>query len=127
MTHRYLIQAYGTSDVGRVRANNEDSFFIADLSAGVRIEKNGDLSFPAGPGGSLFAVADGMGGAAAGEMASRLGLRIVYKVVQESIREINHPDNEELEEILIDAVATANRRIFQMGRDYEEYRAWAPP
>jgi len=122
MPHQFYIYAYAASDVGRVRTNNEDSLLIANLSEYVRIEKSGELSFPAGAGGGLFAVADGMGGAAAGEMASRIGLRMVYKEIQDNIGDTYPSDNEEMEELFIDAVASANRRIFQLSREYEEYR-----
>ncbi len=117
----YQIHAFACSDVGRVRAGNEDSFFVANLSEGMRIEKNGILRFPAGPLGSLFAVADGMGGAAAGEMASKLCLKTLYHEVQELIQEAGQPDEGLLEEILIGAVGTANNRIYGLGSSNHEY------
>ncbi len=117
----YQIHAFACSDVGRVRARNEDSFFVANLSEGVRIEKNGVLRFEAGPLGSLFAVADGMGGAAAGEMASRLCLKTLYQEVQELIREVRQPDGDLLEEILIEGVGTANSRIYSLGSHNHDY------
>jgi protein phosphatase len=119
--HHIQVHAFACSDVGRVRDINEDSFFIANLSEGVRIEKSGVLRFRSGSLGSLFAVADGMGGAAAGEMASRLCMRTVYRDVQELIREVRQPDQNILEDILIEAVGNANSRIFEMGSYYREY------
>jgi protein phosphatase len=110
----YQIHAFACSDVGRVRTCNEDSFFVANLSEGVRIETNGILRFASGPLGSLFAVADGMGGAAAGEMASKLCCKTLYGEVQELIREVRQPDENLLEEILIEAVGSANRRIYEL-------------
>jgi len=114
------IHAFACSDVGRVRDSNEDYFLVADLSEGMRIEKNGSLSFRSGPCGALFAVADGMGGAAGGEMASRTALRSLYREVQETMQEIRHPSEKLLEEILIDAVGFANRRVFDLGRSSAE-------
>jgi protein phosphatase len=118
---RYDVLAVAFSDVGRVRAGNEDSFFAADLTQGLRIEINGKLHFSSGPQGSLFAVADGMGGAAAGEMASRLGLRTLYREMQEMARGLRQPDEEEMQEILIDSVGAANRRIFELAARNTEY------
>src|SRR5262245_12416803 len=64
-----VVHVFGKTDVGRTREHNEDAYLVADLSTD-------DSSLPAatrkqgaGPKGSLFMVADGMGGAAAGEIA----------------------------------------------------------
>ena len=54
-----MLEAFGLSDAGCVRANNED-YFISDPEAGI------------------FVLADGMGGANAGEFASRLGAERLY-------------------------------------------------
>jgi protein phosphatase len=53
-----MLESYGLSDPGRVRANNEDYFLIA-------------------PNLGLYIVADGMGGEQAGECASRLAAETV--------------------------------------------------
>jgi serine/threonine protein phosphatase PrpC len=55
-----MIEAFGLSDPGCVRSNNED-YFISDSQSGI------------------FVLADGMGGANAGEYASRLGAEMVYE------------------------------------------------
>jgi PPM family protein phosphatase len=54
-----MLEAFGLSDPGCVRANNED-YFISDSEYGV------------------FILADGMGGANAGEYASRLSAQMLY-------------------------------------------------
>ncbi len=57
----------GRSDPGCVRANNEDAFGIFESRVGSRDAARG----------CLMLVADGMGGAAAGEVASRMALETV--------------------------------------------------
>ena len=57
---RFPIRSAGLSDVGRRRKSNEDSFAISED-------------------GALFVVADGMGGHAAGEVASRLAVESIER------------------------------------------------
>lgn len=64
------IEWFGLSDVGRRRANNEDLWGAWVLDAGAAPLPKGPLVLP--PGGILLAVSDGMGGAAGGEIASRI-------------------------------------------------------
>jgi protein phosphatase len=111
---RFQINAYACSDTGQIRPANEDSFFVANLSEGILLDRNGVLRFSSGPLGALFAVADGMGGAAAGEQASRMCLQTLYQEVQAIIREVRRLDIETLEQILMEAVGYANRRIYDM-------------
>ncbi len=55
-----MLEAFGLSDPGCVRANNED-YFISDSESGI------------------FVLADGMGGATAGEHASYLSAETIYE------------------------------------------------
>jgi len=62
------VEVFAKSDLGRTRDHNEDKFLVADLtkkSASLLPEvRRHDI----GPRGTLLVVADGMGGAAAGEV-----------------------------------------------------------
>lgn len=70
-------QVFGLSDVGKVRSHNEDSFLVARLERSMRLMQSsrpvGDGTKVKGPPqGWLLMVADGMGGHAAGEVASAM-------------------------------------------------------
>lgn len=62
-----MVEAFGVSDAGCVRANNED-YFVLSQNRG------------------LYLVADGMGGAQAGEHASKLAAETVKQYVEKSER-----------------------------------------
>jgi serine/threonine protein phosphatase PrpC len=59
---RMEIKAYGLTHVGRQRQHNEDSYLVADEA-------------------KLFLVADGMGGHAAGEIASRIAVDSISEII----------------------------------------------
>ena len=73
---------YAQTDVGMVRSGNEDNFLILDLSTGkswtaIEEEPSDLLTYSQGYYGTLLAVSDGMGGALAGEVASRMAVETV--------------------------------------------------
>lgn len=80
------------SDVGRVRKGNEDSFF-ADAN-----EYRG-----------LFMVADGMGGHAAGEIASQMAVEVV-SVDLEKLKDLESADALEMVSL---SLRHANRAVFE--------------
>ena len=77
------IEIAGRTDVGLVREHNEDSFLIGNLAAGDAYSENdaGVLHAEAQP--ALLMVADGVGGAASGEIASSLATQVVYDKLRE--------------------------------------------
>jgi len=72
-----VVSVSARTDIGRQRAGNEDSFLVADLSAGEGPLDSGETQHSVGERGSLLVVSDGMGGAAAGEIASELAVTSV--------------------------------------------------
>ncbi|MCA9603032.1 MAG: protein phosphatase 2C domain-containing protein, partial [Myxococcales bacterium] len=76
------VRYFGATDVGLVREHNEDNFIVADLAARVRgIEADTPREVSVEGLGVLLAVCDGMGGAAAGEVASQMAVDTVYDVL----------------------------------------------
>ena len=82
-----MLEAYGVSDRGCVRQNNEDCYLIK-------------------PEPGLFIVADGMGGAQAGERAARVATDTVLEVVERA-------DNGSAD-LLRQAFEEANRRVLEL-------------
>lgn len=72
-----LIDYAAITHPGKVRKNNEDAYLLSALDGEEPIINGPARSLKVGDPGLLVAVADGMGGAAAGEVASREGLAAV--------------------------------------------------
>ncbi|MEO7092028.1 MAG: protein phosphatase 2C domain-containing protein, partial [Polyangiales bacterium] len=107
--HPVRIRLFGRTDVGRIREHNEDNFLVADLSQNARGLMENIRTHTVGAHGTLFAVCDGMGGAAAGEVASKLAVDIIYEQMQAG----GPPrQREDLARRLVRAVEVAGLRIF---------------
>lgn len=100
-----LVSVSARTDIGRQRSGNEDAFLIADLTSGNAGLGPEMMTHSVGEQGSLLIVSDGMGGAAAGEIASE----IAVKTIRESLHEIP-PDLDTAERLRI-ATELANERI----------------
>lgn len=76
----------GLSHPGRVRPNNEDAFLALTVDGREvrRLGKIGEL--PLGQADFIFAVSDGMGGAKAGEFASRIAVERITSLMTRSFR-----------------------------------------
>ena len=99
------ISVYGCTDVGRRRLGNEDAFLVADLAAesGFNVNASGHCRDERG---SLLVVADGMGGAAAGEIASAMAIATLREAL------MGIPCEQSAGEELKLAVETANESIW---------------
>src|SRR5262244_3961702 len=76
------IEIFGKTDVGLIREHNEDNFLIADVTAALRSNDGKEpLKLKLGGKGALLLVCDGMGGAAAGEVASQMAVDSIYEAL----------------------------------------------
>ena len=67
----------GATDVGATRADNQDTFVIADLRSGDLSNPCSRTEIPLSKRGVLLLVCDGMGGAAAGDLAARIAAEAI--------------------------------------------------
>lgn len=104
------VHVVGRTDVGLVREHNEDNFLLADLATGSR-DPSTFHEVPSA--GLLLAVCDGMGGAAAGEVASQMAVDTVFEMMR---RSVPCADRDELARALVRAIEEAGARIFEAAR-----------
>ena len=79
------VEIHATSHVGRVRRGNEDNYLLLNIAkskAWTSSQENGEFviesqQFDVDANGVVLAVSDGMGGALAGEVASKLAVESV--------------------------------------------------
>jgi len=107
------LKLFARTDVGQIREHNEDNFLVADLTKRSRGLLEANRLASVGPFGHLFAVCDGMGGAAAGEVASQLAVDIIYERMVDGLDQKSEVARDEIARRLVRAVETAGFRIFQ--------------
>jgi serine/threonine protein phosphatase PrpC len=113
------IEVFGKTDVGLIREHNEDNFLIADVTGGIRTAEPRDpFSFKLGEKGAALLVCDGMGGAAAGEVASQMAVDSIYDMLAASEPQVR----DGFARLLRRAVQYANERIFIQSRDNQSER-----
>ena len=93
------ITAVGRTDVGVVRTDNEDNYLLI-------------------PDEGLYIVADGMGGHAAGEVASEMAVRSIAR----ELRDVAREDEGRAADTLRSAIRRANEQIFQRTLNEQDKR-----
>ena len=117
-----IVHVYGRSDVGRAREHNEDAFAVADLTTGTVTLAPESHTYRVGERGLLFMVADGMGGAAAGELASAMAVDVVLDELRARWASAREHDADTFANRLRSSTETANTRIHRFAADHPEHR-----
>jgi protein phosphatase len=117
-----VVQVFGRTDVGRTREHNEDAFVVADLSANNATLQPEVRTHVSGPKGTLFMVADGMGGAAAGEIASDMAVKTVLAELQTVWIAHSATSGEAFARAIKSATKAANSDINAYATNHPEYR-----
>ena len=122
MTKPVRVSVFGKTDLGRSRDHNEDAFLVSDLST-----KRASLlpevrEHEVGPRGSFFMVADGMGGAAAGEVASAMATEMIHQHMLNAWGADSDTSAQRFAFRMKEAVEVANSRINGYTREHPEVR-----
>jgi PPM family protein phosphatase len=117
-----LASVFAKTDRGRTRDHNEDTFLVADLSTGNASLQPEVRQHQIGPRGSLFMVADGMGGAVAGELASEMAADLIYRHLATAWATDRDSSPERFAFRMREAVELANSRIYTYAREHPEVR-----
>jgi serine/threonine protein phosphatase PrpC len=117
-----IVQVFGRTDVGRTREHNEDSFVVADLTTDNATLQPEVRTHTLGQRGSLFMVADGMGGAAAGEIASDMAVKIVLEEMRSVWIAAPVSSAEAFVRAIKQATKAANEQIHDYAAHHPEYR-----
>jgi PPM family protein phosphatase len=126
--HTLTVKAFGVTDKGRVRATNEDQFLSAELTKAMRIwqtslpEKKAQFGEERG---HLFLVADGMGGAKAGEQASALAVVAIEQFTLNTFKWFFDANGPEAQRVLTQfqtALRQADARILEESTEHPELR-----
>jgi protein phosphatase len=113
------ITVFGKTDVGLVREHNEDCFLIADATNDRReADPREPMEIAVGPKGALLLVCDGMGGAAAGEVASQMAV----ESISSALASAEPQERDGFARKLRRAIEDANDRIYAQSRDNQSER-----
>jgi protein phosphatase len=106
------VSVFGKTDLGQTRDHNEDTFLVADLTRGQASLQPEVREHDVGSLGSLFMVADGMGGAAAGEFASDMAVRKIHEFMELHWTAESEPTSQRFATRLKEAVEHANAQLY---------------
>ena len=98
------MQFYGLSDIGKKRTENQDKIYVAN--------ENDEIK--------LFILADGMGGANAGSVASSTAVDFTKNYILKNISNI-HLDRESIENLIKEAMYEANNFVFDKSNEKNDY------
>ena len=95
-----MIKAYAKSDVGKVRENNQDYYYISDSLNEVQ----------------LYMLADGMGGYNGGEIASELAIETAKKYIENNFKEVNK-DKDSIIQLVASSMEYANMVVYEKSKE----------
>lgn len=115
-----LLKWSGCTDRGKVRPNNEDAFLGMRFDAREvhRLGKSGDASTSTMD--FAFAVSDGMGGALAGEYASRIAVEKITTMLPRAFKQSATGFAVDYDDVLTELFGEIHKALVYLGSSYEE-------
>lgn len=119
----------GRTDIGQKRQVNQDQFLIANLYKSMHVQQASTPfaeSLLAGETmGKMLFVADGVGGACAGEVASEMAIQTMAQYLLNSMHWLFHPKQPEIEKFISDLKSGAEQSheaVRQDAQNHPEHR-----
>lgn len=116
-----LAEIFGSSTVGLIRQDNQDSFLIANLETGdiATVAAPSLVSVHTAP--FILVVADGVGGAASGALASSIASETILAELHHWWHRVPKRDRASIAAILRKAIDVANKAIYQKAHTTPEH------
>ncbi len=114
------LQWFGRTDRGKVRPNNEDAFLGLQFDAREvnHLGKIGEAALTNKD--FVFAVSDGMGGAMAGEYASRIAVEKITRLLPQAFKQSAAGMETGFADVLTELFCQIHRALVYLGESYEE-------
>jgi len=116
------VHVFAKTDLGKTRDHNEDNYLVADLTRRAHALTPAVKDHDLGDRGSLLMIADGMGGAAAGEVAAEMATDSVLSHLQDAWLADHEVTAQRFAHHLKEAVEAANARIHTYAKEHPEVR-----
>lgn len=97
------MEAFASTDIGKVRDMNQDSYYISTQDDDVK----------------LYIVADGMGGYKGGEIASKLAIESSKNYIRNNFADIKK-EKEQILDLIKNAIEYANMVVYERSKEIKE-------
>ncbi len=98
-----MIKAYAKSDIGKLRENNQDYYYISNSLDEVQ----------------LYILADGMGGYNGGEIASKLAVQTAKSYIENNFKDIEK-DRDSIIQLVASSMEYANMVVYEKSKESKE-------
>src|SRR5258708_32276692 len=110
---KLIAEIFGISNVGLIRHDNQDSFLIANLETGDIATTSAPTLVSVHTAPFILIVADGVGGAASGALASSIAIETILIDLHRWWHKVPKRTPESVEAALKRAIDAPNKAIFQ--------------